>query len=410
MPPVRRPRHLPVFLDLTDDQKALQAELRIYFRDLMTPDLKTRVSNAEFAENPDYKALIRQIGGDGWLGVGWPTEYGGKGFTPIEQYIFFDESQAAGCPIPFLTTNTVGPTIRQFGTDEQRAFFLPKVLAGEVHFSIGYSEPDAGTDLASLRTRADHEGDAWVINGQKLYTSLAYNADYIWLAARTDPSAPPHRGITMFLVDTSDPGFSIQPFETFGQTHTTATFYDDVRVADAMRVGEVNGGWALITNQLNYERVSLFPGARLTTLTDQALAWARDTVAADGRRVIDHEWAGIKLAECRALARHLDLLNWYVAAENTAGRMSPADSSAVKVHGSESMHRMYTLLTEVMGATGHLTPDSPGSTILNSIEVAYRSVWVLTFGGGTNEVQRDIIGRTGLGLPRERLRQPKNQA
>ena len=271
-----------MFLDLTDEQKALQQELRTYFTELMTPEVKARVSSADFAENLSYKALIRQIGADGWLGVGWPVEYGGRGFTPIEQYIFFDESQAAGCPIPFLTTNTVGPTIRQFGTDEQRALFLPKVLAGEVHFSIGYSEPGAGTDLASLRTRAVRDGDHWIISGQKLYTSLAYNADFIWLAARTDPDLPSHKGITMFLVDTTDPGFSIQPFETFGQTHTTATFYDEVRVLDTMRVGEVNGGWNLITNQLNHERVSLFPGARLVTVTDEAVAGARNTLPATG--------------------------------------------------------------------------------------------------------------------------------
>ena len=399
-----------MFLDLTDHQQALRAELRTYFADLMTPEVKARVSSADFAENLEYKALIRQVGADGWLGVGWPTEYGGKGFTPVEQYIFFDESQAAGCPIPFLSTNTVGPTIRRFGTNEQKAFFLPRVLAGEMHFSIGYSEPGAGTDLAALRTRATRDGDDWIIDGQKLFTSLAFNADYVWLAARTNPDAPAHKGITMFLVDTTDPGFSIQPFETFGQVHTTATFYDEVRVPDTMRVGEVNGGWSLITNQLNHERVSLFPGARLVKLTDDAVAWARDTMAADGLRVIDHEWVRVALAECRALARHLDLLNWYVAAENTAGRMSPADSSSVKVHGSESMHRVYTLLTEVMGATGILRADAPGATILQSVEASYRSVWVLTFGGGTNEVQRDIIGMAGLGLPREKRRKAVDTA
>ena len=182
-----------MFIDLTEDQKTLQDELRAYFADLMTDEVRGRVSSAEFAENLEYKALIRRIGQDGWLGVGWPVEYGGRGFTPIEQYIFFNESQAAGCPIPFLTTNTVGPTIRQFGTEEQKEFFLKRILAGEVHFSIGYSEPDAGTDLASLKTRAVRDGDHWVINGQKLYTSLAYNADYIWLAARTDPDAPATR-------------------------------------------------------------------------------------------------------------------------------------------------------------------------------------------------------------------------
>ena len=393
-----------MFIDLTDDQKALQAELRGYFSNLMTDEVRERIGSAEFAENLEYKELIRQIGRDGWLGVGWPIEYGGKGFTPVEQYIFFNESQAAGCPIPFLTTNTVGPTIRRFGTEEQKERFLTRVLAGEVHFAIGYSEPEAGTDLASLRTRAVRDGDEWVVNGQKLFTSLAYNADYVWLAARTDPDAPGHKGITMFLVDTSDPGFSIQPFVTFGQTHTTATFYDDVRVPDSMRVGEVNGGWGLITNQLNHERVSLFPAARLTRLVDDAVTWARSTHLADGRRVIDQEWVQVKLAEGRALARHLDLLNWYVADENTHGRMNPADSSSVKVHGSESMHRIYTLLTEVIGATGHLKEGSPGAELSAGIESAYRSVWVLTFGGGTNEIQRDIIGAAGLGLPREKRR------
>ena len=156
-----------MFIDLTDAQKALQAELRGYFSNLMTDEVRERIASAEFAENLEYKELIRQIGRDGWLGVGWPVEYGGKGFTPVEQYIFFNESQAAGCPIPFLTTNTVGPTIRRFGTEEQKERFLTRVLAGEVHFSIGYSEPEAGTDLASLRTRAVRDGDEWVVNGQK---------------------------------------------------------------------------------------------------------------------------------------------------------------------------------------------------------------------------------------------------
>jgi 3-oxocholest-4-en-26-oyl-CoA dehydrogenase alpha subunit len=391
-------------VDLTDDQKALQLELRDYFTNLMTPEVKAKTSSAEFEENLEYKELIRQVGRDGWLGVGWPKEFGGKGFTPIEQYIFFNESQAAGCPIPFLTTNTVGPTIREFGTPEQKEFFLPKVLAGDVHFSIGYSEPEAGTDLASLKTRAVRDGDEWVINGQKLYTSLAYNADYVWLAARTDPDAPAHKGITMFLVDAKDPGFSIQPFKTFGTAHTTATFYDNVRVPDSMRVSEVNGGWNLITSQLNHERVSLCSAGRLIYLVDKAVNWAKETRTADGRRVIDQEWVQVKLAECKALTRYLDLLNWKVANENTHGRMSPADASSVKVHGSESMHRMYTLLTEVVGATGHLRSGSPGAELAGEIETSYRSVWVLTFGGGTNEIQRDIIGMVGLGLPREKRR------
>ena len=149
------------------------------------------------------------MGRDGWLGLGWPVEYGGQGRGDVDQFIFIDEAWRAGAPIPFLTINTVGQTILQFGTEEQKQFFLPKILAGELHFSIGYTEPNAGTDLASLRTSAVKDGDEWVINGQKIYTSLASYADYIWLAARTDPDAPKHRGITIFAVPDDRPGLLV---------------------------------------------------------------------------------------------------------------------------------------------------------------------------------------------------------
>ena len=392
-------------VDLSSDQKALQQDLRAYFTNLMTPEVKVKIRSSEEAENKEYKALIRQVGADGWLGTGWPKEYGGKGFTPIENYIFLNEAQSAGCPIPFLTLNTVGPTIRAFGTTEQKDFFLPKILKGDLHFSIGYSEPEAGTDLAALKTKAVRDGDEWVINGQKLFTSLAYNADYVWLAARTDPDAPAHKGITIFAVPTTDPGFKIQPYITMGAGHTTATFYDNVRVPLNAVIGEVNGGWNLITNQLNHERVSLLSSGGMINLVDQAIAWAKKERLADGRRVIDQEWAQIKLAECKARVRFLDLFNWKVAYNLTNKKaLNPAEASAIKVFGSESFRLIYKLLTEVFGATGHLRPGSPGAILAGRVEESYRGCWVLTFGGGTNEIQRDIIGMAGLGLPRERRR------
>jgi alkylation response protein AidB-like acyl-CoA dehydrogenase len=392
-------------VDLSPEQQSLQLELRSYFTSLMTPETKARIRGAEEGENLEYKALIRQIGSDGWLGVGWPKEYGGKDFTAIENYIFFNEAQAAGCPIPFLTTNTVGPTIRNFGTPEQKNFFLTRILKGDLHFSIGYSEPEAGTDLASLKTRAELDGDEWVINGQKLYTSLAYNADFIWLAARTDPDAPAHKGITIFAVPTTDPGFKIVPYITMGSAHTTATYYDNVRVPRDAVIGEVNGGWNLITSQLNAERVSLCSAGAIMNCVDQAIAWAKAETLPDGRRVIDQEWVQVKLAESRARVRTLDLMNWRVAFNSTLGKaVNPAESSAIKVFGSESMHTIYKLLTEVFGATGHLRPGSPGAILAGRVEESYRSCWVLTFGGGTNEIQRDIIGMAGLGLPREKRR------
>ena len=391
-------------VDLTPEQKELQAELRDYFATLMTDEQKEAIRSNELAPNEPYRELIRRIGADGWLGVAWPEEYGGKGYTPVENYIFFNEAQKAGCPIPFLTTNTVGPTLRQFGTEEQKAHFLPKILSGDMFFSIGYSEPGAGSDLASLQTRAVKDGDEWVINGQKLYTSLAWDADYIWLAARTDPEARAHKGITIFLVPTDDPGFSITPFITMGVTNTTATFYDDVRVPESAVVGEVNGGWNLITNQLNQERVSLCAAGGISQTVDQIVDWARATEHPDGGRVIDREWVQVKLAEMRARVRFLDLLNWKVAFDQQTGALNPGVASSVKVWGSESMHTIYKEATELFDALGALRPGSPGAILAGRIDEMYRGVWILTFGGGTNELQRDIIGWAGLGLPREKRR------
>ena len=396
-----------MYINLTKEQKELQQELRDYFSKLMTPERKKEIKKTgEDAPNEPYKKLIKEIGLDGWLGVGWPKEYGGKGFTPIEQYIFFNEAGKAGCPIPFLTTNTVGPTIREFGTERQKDFFLPKILKGEMHFSIGYSEPTAGTDLAALKTTAVKDGDEWVINGQKLFTSLAWDADYVWIAARTDADAPAHKGITLFLLPVDSKGFEIQPFVTFCSVNTTATFYDDVRIPDWLRVGEVNGGWSLITNQLNHERVSLCSSGSPLNLIDLAIEWAKDTKIPDGRRMIDQEWIQIKLAECKARIDFLDLLNWKVAHDSTNATLSPADASAIKVWGSENLCWIFKELSEIVGATGVMKEGSPGAELSYLMEQSYRSSWILTFGGGTNEIQRDIIGMVGLSLPREKRRAP----
>ena len=204
---------------------------------------------------------VLQMAADGWLGLGWPKEYGGQGRGFIDQFIFYDESMRAGAPVPMLTINSVAPTIMKYGSDEQKAFFLPKILAGEIHFSIGYTEPDAGTDLASLKTRAERDGDEWLINGQKIFTSLANFAQYVWIAARTDPDLPKHRGISMFIVPMDAPGVSVTPIMTMAGVRTNTTYYEDVRVpASALAGGEekgLNKGWNMIMAQLDYERVSL---------------------------------------------------------------------------------------------------------------------------------------------------------
>ena len=228
-----------------------------------------------------YRDVVRRMGRDRWLGVGWPVEYGGRGFGQVEQQIFANEALRADIPLPAVTLQTVGPTLHEHGTKEQKDFFLPKILAGEVHFAIGYTEPEAGTDLAALRTRAVRDRNDYVVNGQKIFTTGAHEADYIWLACRTDPAAPRHKGISILIVDTADPGFSWTPIITLdGAHHVNATYYSDVRVPVTMRVGEENDGWRLITTQLNHERVMLGPAGRLAAMYERVRDWAVAPVAA----------------------------------------------------------------------------------------------------------------------------------
>jgi alkylation response protein AidB-like acyl-CoA dehydrogenase len=379
----------------TPEQEALRDELRGYFADLMTPEVEAEVASGDTG-GPACLAAVRKMGSDGWLGIGWPKEFGGQGRSDIEQFIFSDEAWRSGAPLPFLTINTVGKTIMEFGTQAQKDTFLHKILRGELHFSIGYTEPGAGTDLASLKTTAVKDGDEWKINGQKIYTSLASYADYIWLAARTDPDAPKHRGITIFAVPTTDPGFSHTKIHTMVNASTTTTYYSDVRVGDDAIIGELNRGWDLIVNQLNYERVSLCPTGSVERCYEDTVRWARESKLSDGRRVIDQEWAQINLARVRAKIEFIRLLNWKVA----SGKISPADASSAKVFGTEFFTEAYRLLLEVVGPAAALRKGSPGAVVSGRIERAMQGTLILTFGGGVNEVQRDLIALFGLGLPR----------
>jgi alkylation response protein AidB-like acyl-CoA dehydrogenase len=284
----------------------------------------------------------------------------------------------------------------RFGTTEQKSFFLPRIASGELHFSIGYSEPGAGTDLASLRTRAVLEGDEWVINGQKMWTSLIQYADYVWLACRTDPDAAKHRGLSMLIVPTSADGFSWTPVRTMAGVTTSATYYSDVRVPASSVVGDVNGGWALITNQLNHERVALTSAAPITTALHEVREWAQNTKLPDGRRVIDQEWVQIHLARVYAKVQFLRLKNWQIA---SAERVGPAEASVTKVFGTEFATEAYRLLMEVLGSAAVVRSGSPAALLQGRVERMHRSSLILTFGGGTNEVQRDIIGAVALRLP-----------
>jgi 3-oxocholest-4-en-26-oyl-CoA dehydrogenase alpha subunit len=386
-------------IDLTDEQKALQLELREYFASFLTPESRNDQDQEE-EMGPTWQGGVKKMGRDGWLGIGWPKEFGGQGRGPIDQLIFYEEAGRAGAPIPLVTINTVGPTIAQYGTDKQKEFFLPKILAGEIQFAIGYSEPEAGTDLASLRTRAERHGDEYIVNGQKVFTTGGHVADYVWLACRTDPDAPKHKGISILIVDTNDPGYSSTPIHTVAGGFTNATYYRDVRVPLDMLVGEENGGWRMITTQLNFERVALGPAGRIFRALDAVADWAKENKTPDGKRVIDQEWVQINLARVRAKAEACSLWNWRIAAMQEKGQLQSGDASALKVFGTELRIETNKLLMEILGPEGTIQKGSPRAVLDGMFEVSYRGAIVGTFGGGVNEVQREIIGAAALGLPR----------
>ena len=397
-----------MFIGYNTRQEELRAELRAYYRELLTPEVREALA-AEAGCGPVHREIVGRLGRDGWLTVGWPTEYGGRGYSAVEQFVMFDESVASGAPIPMLTINTVGPTLMQFGTEEQKQFFLPKISKGEITFCIGYSEPDAGTDLASLTTRAVRDGDEYIINGQKTWTSLAKDADYIWLAARTNPEVKKHKGISLFCIPMDTPGLSIQPLDLLSTHDINHTFFDDVRVPASTLIGEENGGWGLITSQLNRERVTICSSGMVTKALEETIDYAKNTKRADGTRLIDAPWVQRNLAEVTAGLEYLRLANWQVAwtvATKIDGQQPDmdtiagfiADSSGVKVYGTEFYTRAYRKLMEVYGPQATVARGSIGH--LTRLEMQYRSTVILTFGGGTNEMQRDLISQFGLGYPK----------
>ncbi|OCB30174.1 acyl-CoA dehydrogenase [Mycobacterium malmoense] len=384
-----------MFIELTPQQRALEAELRKYFAEILSAE--ERAALRADRHGRVFKELVRRMGRDNWLGVGWPIEYGGRGFGPMEQLIFANEAMRAGVPLPALTLQTVGPTLQTFGSDYLKQRFLPAILKGEVHFAIGYSEPDSGTDLASLRTMAVRYGDHYVVNGQKLFTTAAHEADFIWLACRTDPNAARHKGISILIVDTKSPGFSWTPIiTTDGSHHTNATYYSDVRVPVDMLVGEENAGWRLITTQLNNERNMLGPAGRFAGIYERLHQWA-SRPGVSGAAPIENPDVRRVLGTIFATWRINELLNWQVAASGNT--IDVADAAATKVFATERYQAIGRLAEELV--FDHGDADDPATAeLIEWLDNQTKRNLHITFGGGVNEVMREMITASGLKVPR----------
>ncbi len=390
-------------IELTKNQQKLKDELKEYFSTLLNKELLSEMSDPQFFEGggPEFKKALKIMGQDGWIGLSWPKEFGGKEFTPIEQYIFVEEIMRTGFPFPFLTTESVGPMIAQYGSDWAKETIAKSILRGETIFAIGYSEPNAGTDLASLKTQALPDKEGFKINGQKIWTSLANYADYIWLAARTNNEVKKHKGISMFIVPTDDDGFSYTPIQTLGDVTTNMTYYDDIYVSKDNLVGELNSGWNLITSQLNLERLALVNHGPVDELYHQLLSLAKSTKVDSKNVLSDIDWVKSNFAKIYSGLETLKLICWKQVWGMENNVLSMTDASLAKIYGSEYFIEAYRMMMEIFGELSIIRDDS--LSILNSrLERMYRTASILTFGGGTNEVQRDIISMAGLLMPRSR--------
>ncbi len=388
-----------MFVDYTAEQRTLRADLRRYFGELIKPEYRETLRNAEGGDL--YKSLIRQMGKDNMLALGWPKEYGGGGLTAVEQLLFFEEALLAGAPVPFVTLNTVGPAIMDHGSEAQKQRFLPGIAAGELHFCIGYSEPSAGTDLASLQTAAVRDGEDFIVNGSKVYTSAAEAADYVFLACRTDPEAPKHKGISILCVDTKDPGFSFSPIHTVGSVRTNASYYTDVRVPADNVIGELNKGWRLITSQLNHERLGLAAwGIQGWKLFQRTLEWAREEH--DGSRIIDDPGVQRALAEIYAYLEAMRVSNLRMAWQLDQEEISPVLPSAMKVYSTEILIEICRLMMDIVGPNALISAPDEGHVLAGDLEHEYRRALINTFGGGVVEVLRGLVATFGLGMPQHR--------
>ena len=393
-----------MLIQLNAKQAKLKSELQEYFEGLMTPALKAELNNPNHFEGggPEFKNAMQTMGADGWIGLSWKKELGGKELSPMEQYIFVETVMRTGFPFPFLTTESVGPMIAENGSDWAKEEIATKILQGKLIFAIGYSEPNSGTDLASLKTKAIKEKDGYLINGQKMWTSLANFSDYIWLATRTDFEVKNHKGISIFIVPTDDQGFSMSEINTLGDVRTNATFYDNILVPDSYLVGKLNEGWSLITSQLNLERLALVNHGPVEELYNNVLNLAHQTKINKDQYLTDLSWVKHNLAQVYSGIEALKLICWKQTWIMESDQLNMAEASVAKVYGSEFFIEAYRLLMEIMGELSLLKNESELSILNAKLERMYRTASILTFGGGTNEVQRDIIAMAGLLMPRTR--------
>ena len=384
--------------ELPADVIAFQEEFGRYLDATVTPEMIEEFRGTGEFGGPITKRFWRKLGDDGYFGIGWPEEYGGGGKSMLYLYVFNYEMSYRRYPVPLVTLNTVAPAIMRIGSEEQKRDYLPKILTGEIEFAIGYTEPEAGTDLASLKTQAVRDGDSFVINGQKLFTSRAEQADYVWLAVRTDPAAPKHRGISVLVVPLDAEGVDVRPFDLMSGGRTSVTFYDNVRVPVSALIGEENRGWYHMTTQLDFERVAISAVPHVHRLFDSLCDALVPDALSEG-----HEWSRVTLAAMAADLSVLKVMDLKLASMVANGEVPVYEASLLKVLSNEFRVKHLGEALQMLGSAGLIRRGSAGALLdlsNDTIERQMRESPINLFGGGSNDVQRDLMATHGLGLPR----------
>jgi alkylation response protein AidB-like acyl-CoA dehydrogenase len=383
--------------DFTPDQIAWRDEIRRFIAEHLTPELLNELREAgNEGKGPLAHQFVLKLRDRGWWGIAWPPEYGGLGRSAIDQWLFVDELEGAGAPMLPLTVTSVAPTIMRIGTEEQRREWLPRITAAEVDFAVAYSESDAGTDMASLRTRAVLDGDEWVVNGQKMWNTMAHMATHNWVAVRTEPDAPKHKGISMMIVPMDAVGVTVQPIYVWPGLRTNALFLDNVRVPRDHLVGERGMGFYYAAMALNFERLSIGSVAMVRRYFRELVSLVRESPAL--RR---DPWVRDRLARLAVDIEAARMLGLETAWVLQQGGVPAAESSMAKIFVSELSQRVADTATEVLGMNGQLHPQEPAAKLHGRLQWLYRTAPLFAFGGGTNEVQRNIIAMLGYGLPRK---------
>ncbi len=385
--------------ELDDEQRAWLAEVRRFLQDNVTPALRAEMAEhgLEF-QGGELSAFRRKIGQRGWFGLNWPQEYGGLGLTAMHQHLLMSEFEYWGVPGPDLTVTSVAPMIMRHGTEQNKKEFLPPIARGEIVCAVGYSEPNAGTDLASLRTRAVRDGDEWVITGSKIWNSGAQRSTHEWLCVRTDPDAPRHRGISVIMVPIDSPGVEIHPLYAWSGYRTNETFFHEVRVPVTNLIGEVNMGWTYITGALDLERGALTNAGDLRRALDDLVALAARPVRDGSVPSLDPVFRR-RLAQAEADVEVATLMGYEAASMLDRGRIPTVEVSVEKIFTSELRQRIADLAIDLLGPDGLIARRSPGAPLDGFFERLYRVSPLMRFGGGTNEVLRDVIAQRGYGMP-----------